>query len=51
MLDGWRKTLEDIKPIEFKVIIDYKVPNAEFAFPATSMAQIHISYFTPTILL
>ncbi|KAG1725293.1 hypothetical protein EDD22DRAFT_961659 [Suillus occidentalis] len=49
MSDGQRKTLEDVKPIELKAIIDYEVPNAEFAFPATSMAQIHISYFTPTI--
>jgi hypothetical protein len=44
--DGRRKTLEDVKDIETKSTIDFEVPNAEFAFPATSMTLIHISYFT-----
>ncbi|KAG2155199.1 uncharacterized protein EDB93DRAFT_1247690 [Suillus bovinus] len=50
MSDGWRKTLEDVRPIEVKSVVDFKVPNAEFAFPVTGMAQIHISYFKPSTI-
>ncbi|KAG1784377.1 uncharacterized protein HD556DRAFT_1315135 [Suillus plorans] len=50
MSDGQRKTLEDVRPIEVKSVIDFEVPNAELAFPVTGMAQIHISYFTPSTI-
>lgn len=41
------KTLSDLMPIDAVFTSDFKVPHAQFVFPASSDAdEMHVSYFT-----